>query len=64
MEETRVEINWREVPESCNTARLGEDWFQTGRSGSRDLCSGAGEGSSACSRDERSLVSKGEEAET
>lgn len=71
MGEMWVGIKWREVAESFNTAGLGEDWFQTGRAGSRDLPSRTGEHSPqeavpallGC-RDERSLVNKGGEAGT
>lgn len=71
MEKIRVGIKGREVAGSFNTAGLGEDWFQTGRPGSRDLSCSAGEHSPRealparlGSRDERSLVNKGGEAGT
>lgn len=71
MEEMRVRIKEREVAESFNTAGLGEDWFQTGRPGSRDLPSTAGEHSPQealpgllGSRDKKSLVNKAREAGT
>lgn len=71
MEKIRVGIKGREVAGSFNTAGLGEDWFQTGRPGSRDLSCSAGEYSPQealpallGSRDERSLVNKGGEAGT
>lgn len=61
----RVGIKGIEMAESFNTAGLGEDWFQTGRRGSRDLPSGAGEHSPQealpavlVSSDEKSLVTK------
>lgn len=43
MEETRMGIKGREMAESFNRAGLGEDWFQTGRPGGRDLPCGVGE---------------------